>query len=200
MQPVRDKWIEAIEKCQVFDYKVTRFVVCSLHFLPDDILVRGKRRIISQGKVPSIFSNDESLAHQKTSNCLLKQTNDNVHYGNGSNTFQPLQNPTAYQSFDEQVDCCSSNVNTLFGNKDMQLITKANYKKLMDQSIELIKSMELMSKMKSQLEEKSKLIKQLKSRIHQNAQSTSNRIEQKEKSNETPIKENITVMIIYFLV
>lgn len=56
-QPDRNSWISAIEQHQTFDYYIQKFSVCSLHFKPDALMIRGKRTLIVKGAVPSIFDN-----------------------------------------------------------------------------------------------------------------------------------------------
>lgn len=51
----REKWIQAIEKYQEFDYALSRFFVCELHFQADSIEKRGSRIDLKPGTVPTIF-------------------------------------------------------------------------------------------------------------------------------------------------
>lgn len=59
-QPARDEWIQAIERVQPFDHIVQTYFLCQLHFSPDDIDTRGKRKYILENRVPSIFSNNNN--------------------------------------------------------------------------------------------------------------------------------------------
>lgn len=60
MDPNRSKWIEAIEKIQPFDYITQTYYLCQFHFLPEDIQMKGKRKFIISGRVPSIFPNSRN--------------------------------------------------------------------------------------------------------------------------------------------
>lgn len=53
--PNRKLWIDAIEKNQPFDYIVSSYHVCSLHFSLSDIKISGKRKTIISGRFPTIF-------------------------------------------------------------------------------------------------------------------------------------------------
>lgn len=55
----RNKWIQASEKHQEFDYKVSRFFVCELHFTADSLQKRGLRTDVAPGAVPTIFPTHE---------------------------------------------------------------------------------------------------------------------------------------------
>lgn len=57
-EPNRSKWINSIEKFQPFDYVVQTYHLCSLHFLQNDIVTKGKRKTIICGRVPTIFPNN----------------------------------------------------------------------------------------------------------------------------------------------
>lgn len=82
-QPNRGLWIEAIEKFQTFDYKVQTFHVCSEHFLPTDIVVRGKKKTVIPGRVPSLFANINNN----------NQENEQIERGiNADSNNQPTQN------------------------------------------------------------------------------------------------------------
>lgn len=59
-----------IEKVQPFDYVVQTYHVCSLHFLPSDIKVSGKRKTITVGKVPTIFSGS-SMSNEPDKNANI---------------------------------------------------------------------------------------------------------------------------------
>lgn len=59
-QPERSKWIEKIEKVQPFDDTVATYHVCQFHFLPEDLDIRGKRKYILPGRVPSVFANNDN--------------------------------------------------------------------------------------------------------------------------------------------
>lgn len=51
----RQKWINAIETHQEFDYTVSRFFVCESHFTTGSIQRRGKNTSLDANAVPSIF-------------------------------------------------------------------------------------------------------------------------------------------------
>lgn len=55
IQPDRSRWIAAIEQHQPFDYYVHTYFICSKHFEPSDLMIRGKGKTVIKGKVPSIF-------------------------------------------------------------------------------------------------------------------------------------------------
>lgn len=84
-QPDRSNWITAIEQYQPFDYYVQTFHVCSLHFKTNDLLIRGLRRTIAKGAVPSIFGNDNAAdnLHQNTE--LNSNQNQTVEAGSNNN-------------------------------------------------------------------------------------------------------------------
>lgn len=49
-------WIEAIEKHQPFDYYVSKYYVCELHFPEEAIRRIGKRTDLLPNVVPTIFT------------------------------------------------------------------------------------------------------------------------------------------------
>lgn len=66
----RRKWIMAIETHQEFDYTVSRFNVCELHFTADLIQKRGQRTDLKPGAVPSIFPSYEIEYLDEDVDCL----------------------------------------------------------------------------------------------------------------------------------
>lgn len=69
-EPNRSRWIEAIEAFQSFDYVVQTFHVCSRHFLPSDIIVKGKRKTVKPGAVPSLFTNVNAEKQMSIAQCI----------------------------------------------------------------------------------------------------------------------------------
>lgn len=51
----RKLWIEAIEKHQSFDYYVSKFYVCELHFSEESLRRGGFRTDLKPNVVPTIF-------------------------------------------------------------------------------------------------------------------------------------------------
>lgn len=51
----RNEWIKAIEQHQIFNYKISKFYVCELHFSPESIYRNGARVTVKKGFVPTIF-------------------------------------------------------------------------------------------------------------------------------------------------
>lgn len=72
-EPNRNKWIQAIEEFQPFDYIVQTYHICSLHFSKDDIIIKGKKKTIIPGKVPSVFTHE--LNNNNDSNLNTADTN-----------------------------------------------------------------------------------------------------------------------------
>lgn len=133
--------------------------------------------------MPSIVFNDEN---QNAVNYHSKDTNNYSLHENQEHLFIDVVN--TFPSLN-QTDSQSSD--------DMQLISKAKFKELMDQSIELIKSKELISKLKLQLIEKTAFINSLRSKVHRiqlntKQQTTCSGIKLDER-NETPNQKNIKV-------
>lgn len=58
---MRTEWIKAISKHQEFDYISTYFMICELHFKPNDIIMKDGRRTFQGQVVPSIFVYPSSL-------------------------------------------------------------------------------------------------------------------------------------------
>lgn len=54
----RKKWITAIETHQEFDYSLSTFYVCDLHFPVECIIKRGARTDLAQNALPSIFTTE----------------------------------------------------------------------------------------------------------------------------------------------
>lgn len=54
-QPIRNKWIKAIEQFQKFDHDDKSFNVCCLHFSSGDINVGKNKKSVIYGRVPTIF-------------------------------------------------------------------------------------------------------------------------------------------------
>lgn len=53
----RKKWIAAIETHQEFDYYVSKYYICELHFPADAIRRVGGRTDLQADAIPTIFSN-----------------------------------------------------------------------------------------------------------------------------------------------
>lgn len=51
----RKNWIKAIETHQEFDYFVSKYIVCELHFESDSITKTGSRTDLKRNTVPTIF-------------------------------------------------------------------------------------------------------------------------------------------------
>lgn len=105
-QPNRDKWINAIEKFQPFDYVIQTFHVCSRHFLPSDIKTIGKKTVIS-GRVPSIFT-DSNDFNETNNEDVHNDVNTNIELNTNIQTldFQhsdaiPFENETWYFATDD---------------------------------------------------------------------------------------------------
>lgn len=64
-EPSRSKWIQSIEKYQIFDHVIQTYHVCSLHFSPEDIITTGKRNMVVRGRIPTIFPSNEQRPHMQ---------------------------------------------------------------------------------------------------------------------------------------
>lgn len=75
---------------QPFDYIVQKYYLCQYHFQPDDIDIRGKKKCILPGKLPSIFENINNDDND-TSECLDVNTTgtniNNIESTSSSSTF-----------------------------------------------------------------------------------------------------------------
>lgn len=64
--------MNAIESHQAFDDGVGTYYICSLHFEPNDLIIRGKRKTVIKGKAPSIFSHQDT-----TESCVQNEPSVN---------------------------------------------------------------------------------------------------------------------------
>lgn len=51
----REQWIKAIESHQQFEHYTLRYMICELHFEPDEIKYTKTRITLKDGAAPSIF-------------------------------------------------------------------------------------------------------------------------------------------------
>lgn len=66
-EPSRRKlWIDAIEQFQDFDYYVSKFYVCELHFENGSFRRIGEKTILSPNIVPTIFNSTEASNGEAT--------------------------------------------------------------------------------------------------------------------------------------
>lgn len=104
-------WVEAIEKHQPFDYYLSKFHVCELHFTADSIKRSGQRTVLHPNVVPTIFplsiqlNDDESAIEFLDEDASFFETNS--HYlQNDTSTFQPMRQQlnTANATIDDQIE------------------------------------------------------------------------------------------------
>lgn len=182
--PNRQKWISAIEKIQPFDYYVATYHVCELHFLPEDVETKGKRKLIIPGRVPKVFQN----IGNNNSSINLQVEDTSLSIMHGSNTIcagenQSLTNDAtvsdAYFLRTEYLDGSDSNdygyepplvpgTSTSAVPEDTILIQKVEYEKLLNEMVELAKLKLKVQKMGNALKEKSIEIKNLKRKVRYN--------------------------------
>lgn len=68
-EPNRSKWIDAIGNIQEFNNTIQTFHVCEVHFSPNDIEFKGKKKIIISGRVPTIFPNSDTQYLDENTDC-----------------------------------------------------------------------------------------------------------------------------------
>lgn len=211
-EPNRSKWIEAIEKVQPFDYYVSTYHLCQFHFLPEDVGTQGKKKtkkFILSGRVPSIFSNEgnNNTANRQSINMRASDVHGDINkcetiVSNSTEVVAVhgvIPSPNDYTAFSpEYLDADSldyyeeSNQRILTSptitdafTRDTITVKKAEYKKLLDEMVELAGLKVKMTKMENSLKEKSDEIKELrrKVRYHEHIQE---KIKSKEEENQNP--------------
>lgn len=154
-QPTRNQWIQAIEKHQEFNYHVQSFLVCSLHFKPTDLGIRGKGKSVIKGKIPSIFQNYAS------ENLTIDSPDSN-------SIFHDIQDDVVWPFGEIDLEFDSNNINS--DNLNTQLtvtdpISKEKYKELVDKSVELVKCKLIIEKLQEKVKFKTNELKELKNII-----------------------------------
>lgn len=56
---IRKQWINAIESHQKFDYTISDFRVCQLHFTQSNVFSCTNRTLLSRGSIPTLFDVDK---------------------------------------------------------------------------------------------------------------------------------------------
>lgn len=92
-EPERSRWISTIEQHQPFDYYAHTYFVCSLHFEPSDLVIRGKGKYVVKGRMPSIFRN-ENVANNVQQEVELESVENDMENNNDGN----------YNSFDLETN------------------------------------------------------------------------------------------------